>query len=685
MSSKSHSLAVLSALVVIAVVAGLFGEVGANAQAEATTDALRIVKDNEAPSATEIAVRLSEATALDAVETVVVGRSDVFADSLAAGVLQSGSPLMLVPPQGPVPDRMRQEIDRLAPQRVILLGGVSAIGQIVEDELSGTYQVERRAGATRIETAVEIARSDAPDATQAVLARAFAGEGEDQTQAFADALAGGGLAAETGWPILLTQTNVLTSSTREYLATSAIEDIQILGGTAAISESVVAELEGLGITTSRVAGANRAGTALEIAKLRGADDARDVSRVTVVEGQGENAWVGGFTAAAHSAVFDAPILLSASGDLPPETQAFLEANQSRFAVDVDDGTQPVLTCVTDPEACEKSRIALGLPPAIDVTFDPPSAFELVPGSDVTVTVDQSGFAQQPGEGELVISGDCLAQPVTATMSEPVTVTTSADAPVPCSLAASLLLSNGATQTATAVYPGGTVSGTVRSATTGEPLPGASVTLGDGTTILTGVDGTFAFAGVLPGATTVAASAEGYSDGLLEDVVVTAGATTTVDVLLSPTLSAGSLRVVLSWAEEPRDLDSHMWTPETQPYHVYFGGPGSLEGCPGTALDLDDTSGFGPETITIQSPIVGTYRYGVRLFGGVGTLSQSMAVVEVFDTSGLIARFEVPQNGTAAETWWHVFDADPSTGSLTPVDRLYQDQTELEPYTLANAC
>ena len=87
---------------------------------------------------------------------------------------------------------LKLSIDVYLMPRVILLGGTSAIGEIVEQQLVGTYTVERRAGTTRIETATTIAAIDAPQATTAVLARAFPSSGADQSQAFADALAAGG-------------------------------------------------------------------------------------------------------------------------------------------------------------------------------------------------------------------------------------------------------------------------------------------------------------------------------------------------------------------------------------------------------------------------------------------------------------------------------------------------------------
>lgn len=655
-----------------------------------TSDTLRIVKDDESPGPAELSVRLSEDTPLPASGTVLLGRSDVFADSLASGVLQGTSPLLLVPPQGPIPDRVRAELQRLAPSRVILLGGITAIGQVVEDELAADYVIERRAGASRIETAIEIARSDAPVADAAILARGFPSDGSsDQTQAFADALAAGGLAAEMGWPVLLTQTEQLTPATRDYLATSQIRTIYVAGGTAAISDAVVTELQGMGITATRVAGDTRGETAIEVAKVRGADSAADVTRVLVIEGQGEDAWAAGFAAAAHSAFFDAPIVLTNGESLPPETELFL-APGTAFA---QDDPAAVLTCVTGPVACESSRVAVGLPAAAVVTFDPPSATDLAPSQAVTAFVEvPPAFAQGPAqdppeEGELVLGGSCLDAPVRGALAEgSVSATASAAPPVPCQLSLSLLLDGGATQTTTAIYPGGTVTGTVRGATDGQPIAAAAVALDDGSTATTGPDGTFTVGDLEPGVYQVSAQAEGFQASAPLDVAVAAAQVTPVDVLLSPQLQPGALRIVLTWDDNPSDLDSHLWLPAAQPYHIFYSNVGSLAACPFAELDIDDTNGFGPETVTIGQAVPGSYRYAVRNFSGGETLSQSSAIVQVFDAAGLTASFEVPQNGTAAETWWHVFDIDVASGQLTPANRLLaDDQPLVAPYDTETSC
>ncbi len=76
--------------------------------------------------------------------------------------------------------------------------------------------------------------------------------------------------------------------------------------------------------------------------------------------------------------------------------------------------------------------------------------------------------------------------------------------------------------------------------------------------------------------------------------------------------------MLTWGSEPEDLDAHLTGPNASDdgrFHVYWpnGSRGSTDVAPFSKLDLDDTSGAGPETITIGQLNSGVYRYSVHDF------------------------------------------------------------------------
>lgn len=107
------------------------------------------------------------------------------------------------------------------------------------------------------------------------------------------------------------------------------------------------------------------------------------------------------------------------------------------------------------------------------------------------------------------------------------------------------------------------------------------------------------------------------------------------------------RIVLTWGETPRDLDSHLLTDYG---HVYFRN----KRINGVELDVDDTSSYGPETITIdplsqQTP----YRYYLHNYSAQGNFSDSQASVTLY-YQGNIRTFYPP---SGSGFYWQVFDVN----------------------------
>ena len=70
-----------------------------------------------------------------------------------------------------------------------------------------------------------------------------------------------------------------------------------------------------------------------------------------------------------------------------------------------------------------------------------------------------------------------------------------------------------------------------------------------------------------------------------------------------------LRVVLSWDSDGTDLDLHVISPDAQ--HVFYGARVADNG---GALDVDVTTGFGPEIFATPSPVSGIYHVYVNYYG-----------------------------------------------------------------------
>lgn len=182
-------------------------------------------------------------------------------DALSAGPLAMhlGAPLLLTA-TSELPAATAAELDRLQVDQVILIGGQSAIGPAVEQQLiAAGISVERIAGTTRFDTAARVAM-----VMGAADQLAYVASGNDAN--LIDALAAAGPAGYLGAPVLLVTRDHLPQETEAALADLGITRTIVVGGHTVISPAVAAQLP----SPTRIAGTNRYHTAALVA-----EDARD--------------------------------------------------------------------------------------------------------------------------------------------------------------------------------------------------------------------------------------------------------------------------------------------------------------------------------------------------------------------------------------------------------------------------
>jgi hypothetical protein len=103
------------------------------------------------------------------------------------------------------------------------------------------------------------------------------------------------------------------------------------------------------------------------------------------------------------------------------------------------------------------------------------------------------------------------------------------------------------------------------------------------------------------------------------------------LIVSPKLKRGEFRLVLTWSTTPKDLDSYLKTPDgciisfRKRFCNRLGGRANL--------DLDNTHGKGPETITVHKPIAGKYIYYIQQYSRRGSFRASRATVRIFLPNG----------------------------------------------------
>lgn len=157
--------------------------------------------------------------------------------------------------------------------------------------------------------------------------------------------------------------------------------------------------------------------------------------------------------------------------------------------------------------------------------------------------------------------------------------------------------------------------------------------------------------------------------------------------LLPTVHIGTIvsqgtaydyKFILTWGQSPEDLDSHLFTPEIDgsTHHVYYANSGAPSVAPYAWLDVDDTSSFGPEVVTVEQLYPGTYTYSIYEYSGNNTLSESGAVVQVFHGRELIGTYAIPTTPQAGDHWWWtVGTVDGATGAFTLVNTVTESSPQ----------
>ncbi len=224
---------------------------------------------------------------------------------------------------------------------------------------------------------------------------------------------------------------------------------------------------------------------------------------------------------------------------------------------------------------------------------------------------------------------------------------------------------------------GTVTGQVVNAQSGDPLVGAAVrVLETGQSTTTDASGNFALSDVSAGARTLSASLAGFVDAS-SSIIILAGATTERTIgMLEIGAGGDNVAVVLNWGQSPSDLDLHMSGPDGSGgrFHVYFSDRTPVgHAC----LDLDDTSSFGPETITLGAGgnfVAGDYHVWIDNFSGTPEFDVSQATVAITAAGAQISDYSIGSaSGSTADDIWQVVnftvEADGSVSALNVVQTL----------------
>ena len=150
-------------------------------------------------------------------------------------------------------------------------GGNYVSAQSYENQI-----LQQTGGVNQYDTAAQVAKSNNPNPETVLIVRGDKVQGVPQV---IDGLTASGLAGKLNAEILLVAQNRIPSETREALQSLKPENVVIIGGTSAVSQSVEDELKSMGIHTRRIFGNSRIETATAVAREIGA--AKDRTAVIV--------------------------------------------------------------------------------------------------------------------------------------------------------------------------------------------------------------------------------------------------------------------------------------------------------------------------------------------------------------------------------------------------------------------
>ena len=157
------------------------------------------------------------------------GYPDALSASAAGGAL--GVPVVLVDgTRTSLDDGTRALLIKLGVTTTRIAGGTSAVSAGIEKSLASFTTVSRSAGVDRFSTSQRINAVAFPSLSRVFLATGYQ---------FPDALAGAALAGAKGSPLYVIPTTCVPAATRSDIITKGASHVTLLGGTAALANSVL--------------------------------------------------------------------------------------------------------------------------------------------------------------------------------------------------------------------------------------------------------------------------------------------------------------------------------------------------------------------------------------------------------------------------------------------------------------
>ncbi|MBL4932644.1 cell wall-binding repeat-containing protein [Clostridium paridis] len=181
------------------------------------------------------AVKISNAGWTSTSDTVILATGEDFPDALSAAPLAKkyNAPILLTG-KNTLYDSTKNEINRLKPKNIIIIGSSGAVSSDIEKQLVNSgYNCSRIYGKDRYSTSLAIAKVMGK-VNEVVIAT-----GED----YPDALSIASYAALKGIPIILTEKNSMPKDTENYIKSLNISKTYVVGSAGVVSDNAIRNMK----------------------------------------------------------------------------------------------------------------------------------------------------------------------------------------------------------------------------------------------------------------------------------------------------------------------------------------------------------------------------------------------------------------------------------------------------------
>ena len=208
----------------------------------------------------DTAAKISQEAFRNKTNSVVLVNGSSYSDGLSSGPLSSvTNSSTLLTRKDKLPNETKNELKRLQPSKIYIIGGSSAIQESVVNEISNITNISKEnivriAGDNREETSLKIAKyiQNISDVKSLYLVNGYKGE--------ADAMSILSKACKDKQPIVITNGKELNEESTKWITNLGTKDIYIIGGEQVMTRNIISSLEniaGNSLESNRIYGENR--------------------------------------------------------------------------------------------------------------------------------------------------------------------------------------------------------------------------------------------------------------------------------------------------------------------------------------------------------------------------------------------------------------------------------------------